>query len=135
MRILLAGLFIFSLLLIISCGRTPIEQSRQAMRLTKPPKTLMDDLPLDQLAKGMEENIEQLNKLKIQSLTFGPRVISKNDYILSLTYLVYQIKSGASRTHFIETVVNNFDFYEVYGKDKWGEVLITSYFHPIIPGS
>ncbi|MGE5443909.1 MAG: murein transglycosylase A [Ignavibacteriales bacterium] len=105
------------------------------MRLTKPPETLMDDLPLDQLANGIEENIEQLNKLKIQSLTFGPRIISKDDYILALNYLVNQIKSGASRTHLIETVVNNFDFYEVYGKDKWGEVLITSYFHPIIPGS
>jgi len=119
----------------VSCGRTPIKHAHQAMRLTKPPETIIDDLPLDQLAGGMEENIEQLNKLNIQSLTFGPRVVLKDDYVLALNYLVYQIKSGVSRAHFIETVVNNFDFYEVYGKDKWGEVLITSYFHPIIPGS
>jgi membrane-bound lytic murein transglycosylase A len=136
MRITLTGLFIFCLLfLIASCERASIKQARQAMRLTKPPETLMDDLPLDQLANGIEENIERLNKLKIQSLTFGPRVVSKDDYILALNYLLDQIKSGTSRVHFIETVINNFDFYEVYGKDKWGEVLITSYFHPIIPGS
>ncbi len=123
------------LVLVASCGRTPIKQTRQAMRLTKPPETIIDDLPIDQLADGIEGNIEQLNKLNIQSLTFGPRVISKDDYVLALNYLVHQIKSGVSRIHFIETVVNNFDFYEVYGKDKWGEVLITSYFHPIIRGA
>lgn len=136
MRIIPARLFIFSLLILIaSCGRPPIKEARQAMRLAKPPETLRDDLSLDQLANGMEENIERLNKSKIRSLTFGPRVVSKDDYILALNYLVGQIESGASRNNFIETVVNNFDFYEVYGKGKWGEVLITSYFHPVIPGS
>ncbi|HEX3035781.1 MAG TPA: MltA domain-containing protein [Thermodesulfobacteriota bacterium] len=154
MRIIPAGFFILCLLsLIISCEkepieervpvkekapteeRAPIEQARQAMRLAKPPEILTDDLPPDRLAEGMEENIERLNKLKIQSLTFGPRVVSKEDYILALNYLVRQIRSGISRARFIQTVVNNFDFYEVYGKDKWGEVLITSYYHPVIPGS
>jgi peptidoglycan lytic transglycosylase A len=136
MRIIPTGLFIFCLLIsVASCGRAPIEQARQAMQLTKPPETLADDLPLDQLANGIEENIEQLNKSKIRSLTFGPKVVSNSDYILALSYLLDQIKSGISRTHFIETVVNNFDFYEVYGKDKWGEVFITSYFNPVIPGS
>ncbi|HWP91600.1 MAG TPA: MltA domain-containing protein [Thermodesulfobacteriota bacterium] len=105
------------------------------MRLASPPKNLTDDLPLDQLAKGIEENIERLNRLKIESLTFGPKAVSKDSYIKALDYLVGQIESGASREDFMETVVNNFDFYEVYGKDKWGEVLITSYFHPVIPGS
>lgn len=119
----------------LSCERGSIEQASQAMRLTKPPANLMDDLPLEQLADGMEENIERLNKLKTRSLTFGPMSVLKDDYILALNYLADQIKSGATRIHFVETVLNNFDFYEVYGKDEWGEVLITSYFHPVIPGS
>ena len=136
MRIITVRLFTMCLLVsIASCGRAPIEGAHQAMRLASPPKNLTDDLPLDQLAKGIEENIERLNRLKIESLTFGPKAVSKDSYIKALDYLVGQIESGASREDFMETVVNNFDFYEVYGKDKWGEVLITSYFHPVIPGS
>jgi membrane-bound lytic murein transglycosylase A len=105
------------------------------MRLTKPPAELADDLPLDQLAKGVEENIARLNRLKIESLNFGPKVVPKDDYILALDYLVGQIKSGISKNNLITIVAREFEFYEVYGKDKWGEVLITSYFHPLIPGS
>ncbi|HSE83167.1 MAG TPA: MltA domain-containing protein [Thermodesulfobacteriota bacterium] len=148
MGIIPAGLFIICLLfLTLSCEKEPIkekapikerasiEQPREAMRLTRPPGTLTDDLPPDGLAKGMEENIKRLNTLKIQSLTFGPKVVSKEDYIRALNYLAGQIRSGISRDHFIQTVVNNFDFYEVYGNNKWGEVLITSYYHPVIPGS
>src|SRR3990172_6554893 len=108
MRIIAVGLFIFCLLILIaSCERAPIEQAGQAMRLTTPPETLADDIPLGQLANGMEENIERLNKLKIRSLTFGPRVVSKDDYILALSFLVDQIKSSASSTHFSYTGVKN----------------------------
>ena len=36
---------------------------------------------------------------------------------------------------FNNLVRNNFDFYEVYGKKNWGEVLITSYYEPVLDGS
>ena len=136
MRVMPAGLFVCCVLILTtSCGRAPMKEANQAMRLTKGPETLADDLPLDEFAKGMEENIVRLNRLNIQSLNFGPKVVSKDDYILALNYLVGQINSGASKNNFMETVARHFEFYEVYGKDRWGEVLITSYFHPVIPGS
>ena len=136
MQIIPANLLLLCLLiLIMACERSPIDQPSQAMRLTKPPANLMDDLPLEDLAKGVEGNIEQLRKLKNSSLIFGPKVISKEDYIFALDYLASQLKSGATGAELIETVLNNFDFYEVYGKEDWGEVLITSYYHPVIPGS
>ncbi len=123
------------LVVITACERSPIDKPSQAMRLSKPPSNLLDDLPIEQLAKGIEDNIGRLSKLKIQSLIFGPKIISKEDYILALNYLAGQVNSGATRTEFIDAVLDNFDFYEVYGKDEWGEVLITSYYHPVIPGS
>lgn len=149
MHIKSAGLFIFCLLILISsCGereqerereqeqeREPAEQTVRPMRLTTPPAALTDDLPPDGLVRGMEENIERLNRLNVQSLTFGQKAVSKDDYVLALNYLVDQINSGISRTHFIETVVDNFDFYEANIDDNRGEVLITSYYHPVISGS
>lgn len=122
-------------ILLASCERSTIKQAREAMRLTEPPAPLNDDLSLEQLHKAIEDNIKRLKQIKTASLTFGPRVVSKEDYIMSLDYLAEQIKSETSETDFFKTVVKNFDFYEVYGKDKWGEVLITSYYNPVIPGS
>src|SRR5690606_34494084 len=40
-----------------------------------------------------------------------------------------------SDAEFFALVEDQFDFYEVYGGKKWGEVLLTSYFEPEIPGS
>ncbi len=129
------SVFFASFILLISCERAVIREAKKAMRPATPPGVVMDDLPLNSLAEGIDENIRRLKRLKVENLTFGPRVVSKDDYILALDFLARQIRSGVSKSEFFKAVVDNFDFYEVYGKKDWGEVFITSYFHPVIPGS
>ncbi|MGH7884819.1 MAG: MltA domain-containing protein [Thermodesulfobacteriota bacterium] len=103
------------------------------MRLASPPLSINDDLDLELLEKALIENIERLREVKNNSLIFGPKEISKEKYILSLEFLVTQLKENKDK--FIEFLQSNFDFYEVYGKEKWGEVFITSYFAPVLSGS
>ncbi|MGI9553699.1 MAG: murein transglycosylase A [Thermodesulfobacteriota bacterium] len=105
------------------------------MRKSSAPSGLSDDLPINQLAKGIEDNINQLHNSNVDSLTFGPKEVSKEDYILSLYFIVEKINSGISNEKFYKTVSENFDFYEVYGNEDWGEVFITSYYEPVLEGS
>lgn len=123
------------LFICISCARAEIKNPEDAMRLAKTPQILSDDLSLDDLALALQKNIERLRQTKDASLSFGPKVVSKDYYLKSLEYLSDQIYSGISRSDFINIIKDGFDFYEVYGKDDWGEVFITSYFHPVISGS
>ena len=136
MRLVLFPFFLilFSLL-VVSCERKPPRTPGEAMRKSSNPPELSDNLPIDELAKGIEDNINQLNKSKAVSLTFGPKKVSKEDYILSLYYIVEKINSGSSGKDFYEIISDNFDFYEVYGNEDWGEVLITSYYEPVLEGS
>jgi len=135
MRFIFYLLFIFFPLLITSCERKPAESPKDAMRRSSTPSAISDDLPLKDLAKGIEDNINQLHNSNIAALTFGPKDVSKEDYILSLYYIIEQINSGISNKELYRVISENFDFYEVYGDDDWGEVFITSYYEPVLEGS
>lgn len=117
-------LFVF-FLLIASCARSPSENAREAMRKVPTHPNLSDDLPLDELAKGIEDSIRQLRKSKITSLTFGPKQIDRDDYIFALNYVAKKIHSGLSKEELYKIISDNFDFFEVYGNKKWGEILLT----------
>ncbi len=124
---------ILSLLIFLpSCDRPSIESPSQAMRLTKTPSELTDDLDYALLEKGILENIERLKEIKKNILAFGPKEISKENYIKSLEFLIGNLDS---KERFIKALKSNFEFYEVYGKKNWGEVFITSYFAPVLSGS
>jgi len=133
MKVILALFILF--FLTVSCERKPSETAEQAMRQAPIPPSLVDDLPLDGLLKGIKDNTSRLRRSKVSSLTFGPKDIPREDYILSLNYLAGKIHSGISKEEFYEIVYSNFDFYEVYGSKEWGEVFITSYYEPVLQGS
>ena len=127
----ISGLF----LSLVSCDRDPATEAKQAMRKADTPADLSDDLDLRELAEGINENVEILFNSDISTLTFGPKEVNKDDYILSMYYLTEKINLGLAKKDFYTLVKENFDFYEVYGDDDWGEVFITSYFEPVLMGS
>lgn len=68
-------------------------------------------------------------------LTFGPRSIPRAEYVSALRALLEQGRRASDPTVFYQWVKDHFDFMEVYGRDHWGEVLMTSYYEPLIDGS
>lgn len=123
------------IILLISCARSTIKTPSEAMRPAGDVPVVSDDLPLSELGIAIQQNIDRLKETVQRQMVFGPKTVDKNDFILSLKFLELKIKSGISKQQFSEIIKNNFDFYEVYGKDNWGEVLITSYYEPVLDGS
>lgn len=123
------------LMLSSSCTRVPLESKENAMRPASPLK-LMDDLPLDSLQQNLENQIAWLEKTGTNApLSFGPSSIPRVSYAQALSELLEVVKTQPSK-EVIETYINeHFEWYEVYGDQSWGEVKLTSYFMPIIPGS
>ncbi|NIP38960.1 MAG: transglycosylase [Candidatus Dadabacteria bacterium] len=133
MKILLA--IILSLLVFTSCARESIKTPQQAMRLAQNPPELTDDLPLQELELALGQKIIRLKEVEKEQLIFGPATVSKDEYILALKFLEVKLRSGISKEQLNNLVNSNFDFYEVYGKEDWGDVLITSYYEPVLDGS
>jgi membrane-bound lytic murein transglycosylase A len=98
---------------------------------------MADDLSGNGLADGLKSQIEYLKSQKGGSpeFGFGPRVIDRASYILALEYLLSAIESDPSGERYIRDLKEDFEPYEVYGQEHWGEVFITSYFEPVINGS
>lgn len=121
----------------VGCARSPIKNADQAMRPAHKLSELKDDLEFDSLVKSLEANIAHLQAhTKASSqFRFGPRKLTRDEYIASLEYLLARAKSDPSGRLFRQALHENFEPYEVYGQDKWGEVFITSYFEPMIIGS
>lgn len=130
--VLLLAIFSF---LIVSCERRPSETAEEAMRKVSVPPVLSDDLPLDGLAKGIEDSVKRLRRSKQSTLTFGPNKVPSKDYVLCLNYLAEKIRTGVSKEELYGIINSNFDFYEVYGDKNWGEIFLTSYYEPVLQGS
>lgn len=125
------------LLLLISCARIPPEQFGLSLRKASTP-FLNDDLSLQDFFQGVEKNIEILQKTeKVPSIfQFGKkRQISKDVYLKALMTLSQEALKMKSKQEILDYIAKNFDFYEIFGKEEWGEVFITSYYGPEIPGS
>lgn len=122
-------------LVVFGCTRAQIDSPTEAMRLGSQPKTLQDDLPLITLKEGLEANVGFLKKQKTdKAFVFGPRVILQEHYIAALEYLIEALNQDASGQSFYQALQDNFEFFEVYGKEDWGEAFITSYYEPVIEG-
>lgn len=105
------------------------------MRVASAPE-ILDDLPLEPLLAAVENEIRFLeDQSSLRPFIFGPRAVSKADYLKGLKRFVELGRTSPSVEHFYASVRENFDFYEVYGDKEWGDVFITSYFEPWIKGS
>ena len=104
------------------------------MRLSPTPVSLRDDLELNQFTTALEANIKQLRK-DARPLDFGPRRIEREKYIRALESLLVKASEDPSGDQMRAYLQENFEPYEVYGQEKWGQVFITSYFEPVMEGS
>lgn len=137
---LLKKILITLLLLFLSaCARVPLKGPDNAMRITsapKPPSELKDDLPIPPLLKAIEDQIQFIEKSQsFSDFNFGGDHFTKSEYLSGLRRFVEIGRSASNTTELYEKATEEFDFREVYGKENWGEVFMTSYFEPLIPGS
>lgn len=140
MKTITSILLVSVVLILVGCARPPDEiapdrKPEYSMRLTKTPAVINDDMGLESLADALKDNITRLRQRKVEELAFGHDSVKAEEYIRSLEFLINKIESGLSEDQVKDIIRENFNFYEVQGKDRWGEVLITSYYEPVIPGS
>lgn len=125
--------YLFCLLLIFfsSCARRPIKNVEESMRLSSEPPELVDSLSRDSFFSTLNAHINVMKKSRIvkDPMVFGPMKISKSEYIKSLEEIFNH------ENDWLEWIKTNFDFYEVYGREEWGEALSTGYYEPIVRGS
>jgi len=114
------------LLILTSCARTVVVEREEAMRIGFSPK--MDSVVEDRasLIEGIQGSIQSLKKRSEGTLTFGQCKVQSNDYINFLEKLL--LLPDESRVEYLKDTGN---WYEVYGKSRYGEILLTSYYSPL----
>jgi len=119
-------------LLFYSCSRALIKSPSEAMRMIEEDQVdIVDDLDFATLKDGLKKSIEYWKKNSSTQAVFGPRVFTAKEYATKLEIL-YNAKD---QDEFKVLVKEHFCFYEVYGRDRFGEILLTSYYEPVILGS
>lgn len=120
-----------------SCARVRVQptDSATAFRETTPPDTIYDDQNLTNLSVAIKAEISVLERGGERIMTFGDIKIPRKDYALAMRALVDILDSASEVDYKLNYIKGNFRFFEIFGRDNWGEVFITSYFEPIIIGS
>lgn len=123
--------YLIMLLLILSgCARSPLKDASNAMRPVNSVE-LTDSLSRESFFSALRKHIEMLKVSRQVSdpMIFGERKIAKARYISALSEILNH------ENDWLEWVSKNFDFFEVYGQKKWGEVMSTGYYEPHVRGS
>ncbi len=68
-------------------------------------------------------------------MRFGPITMSQGAYAKALDRLATELRSPSGTGAKLAYIRDHFDFYETYGRESWGEILLTGYYEPIIRGS
>ena len=114
-----------------SCTRTVIKSPHEAMRLATQAPTIVDTHSRESFFSTLRAHIDVMKKsgLVKEQMIFGETKISKAHYVSALEEI---FKHEADYVQYIQ---DNFDSYEVYGKEEWGEILSTGYYEPHVSGS
>lgn len=116
----------------LHCARSALKTPEQAFRPAKAPE-FIDEAQFETLKKGVEELVVYWQGRDPQQvLRFGSRTLTAADYLVGLRALSEQSGEAAK---FFTHLQTQFDFFEVYGGERWGEVFITGYYEPLIEGS
>lgn len=101
------------------------------MRKAKEAPVVLDSLPKESFFSALKKHIDVMKTslLVKNPMVFGERKIDKDQYIKSLE------KIFEHENDWTDYIAKNFDFYEVYGKDSWGEILATGYYEPKVKGT
>lgn len=115
----------------IHCSRGPLKSKEDLFRATSAPE-IFDAWSEESFALAIKQNIDYLNKNPDHLIQIGDFSCKNVDYASKLNEVLKLIESKQDWKKFI---ADNFHWYEVYGKNDWGEVLVTGYFEPVIAGS
>lgn len=126
-------LFLIHLVILSSCSHNATSDPSKAMRIYKKDITLQDDLDLDPLIKSLKKTALFLEK-RNKNLIFGKTIISSNHYKKTINQLIKCYQEKPNKNYFLNLIKENFDIHEVYGRKNIGEILLTSYFAPMIEG-
>lgn len=123
------------LLLLSSCARLKLPSVEEALLPSSAPE-LSDDLGLDDLLLATQKQRDFMAK-KDQSLMlrFGSRQISRDNYIAALDRFSSILNDKTSLQEKWRKIEAEFEFLEVYGDKRPGDVFITGYFEPVIAGA
>lgn len=116
---------------LFNCARNPIKHTHQSLRSIDAP-AFIDKLEYSSFVESLKNTIASLEKRPEKILNFGERKISAARYIGSLRSILLKTKDAETLRTFIQ---QNFDCFEVYGRDEYGEILLTSYYEPLFKGS
>lgn len=134
----LRGLLAIGLFALLSggCGRKPLKNPRDALRLARSVPELRDDLPRGTLIDAVQAEVDQLARAPgRRELRFGAQVYTREEYLKGLRRFLELARGPGSPEAFEAAVRSEFDFYEVYGQKAWGDAFMTSYYAPVIEGS
>lgn len=127
-------LLVLMVLVVSGCGPRPQPTPESAFRAAQTPR-LSDDLNLQQLANAIDEQRSALLRKPDKAMRFGSILVSQKTYANALNSLATELRSSSSTTEKLAYIQEHFDFYESYGRNSWGEILLTGYYEPIIAGS
>lgn len=131
-RKLRTGLWL--LVVLAACTREPARDRSQALRLVSAPR-LADDLGRADLVQKLNQHAAFLASLQTPAvLQFGERRFSARDYAAAVEAFLSRTAALSDDGAFFRALEESFDFWEVYGGRRWGEIVLTSYFEPEIPG-
>ncbi|MEN9845285.1 MAG: hypothetical protein RIS36_432, partial [Pseudomonadota bacterium] len=118
------------------CGRPKTVPPEKAFRpLDAEEIDLSDDLNLEGLEVAIAQQRDVLTKSGDTLMQFGSDTVSRRDYAAALDTLAAILKGSEPTSAKLSYIRSNFRFLEWYGGSDWGEILLTSYFEPIIQGS
>jgi membrane-bound lytic murein transglycosylase A len=123
-----------ALLLLAQCTRRPPASRAEALLPTPAPEVI-DDLPLDSLRHALTDEIAFLRAHPATApLRFASKEYSAIEYADALEAFL-RLTGDMNAEQMNGAYARYFDFYEVYGDKKRGQVLVTSYFEPELSGS
>lgn len=122
-------------LFLSACARAPVTERVNAMRpIGDREISFLDSQSFSSLKAALRNTIKALRASSTipTVLQFGSRTVAKENYVAALQNLD---RHSQSLTEFTEYVKTHFDILEAFGGKEWGQVLVTGYYEPIVPGS
>jgi membrane-bound lytic murein transglycosylase A len=123
------------LLSFFSCSRLPHNDKLQSMFLSEKPEQLSDELPINSFIQALKAQILYHKKLNNEVIRFGEYQVKRVDYIKSLEELVLNYKPDTSNEELLKYIDDKFYFFAVYGDRFPADILLTSYYEPLLKGS
>ena len=107
----------------------------EALRESDTP-SLSDDLSIESFRLALTRQIELFRTGKgPATYVFGRRQYTRGQYLEILERLLAVSVAANSLTEVFPLIEQDFQFQEVYGRDDWGQVLVTGYYESRLAGS